>query len=158
MMRLNVYTGERPPTLNAERSAHWAVKHQHVVAWKTAAHEALMRVGYRPRQHAMAAARIEFRPLFPINTRGVLPDTGGCYPAEKAIVDGLVEAGVIPDDNQWHNAGQLTLPPVRDPALDHPVIEVTLVPSAVPAEHIECSCRTSYEMKQARADMARNRK
>jgi hypothetical protein len=30
------------------------------------------------------------------------PDTAACYPAVKAAIDGLVDAGVIPDDDPEH--------------------------------------------------------
>lgn len=30
------------------------------------------------------------------------PDVGACYPTVKAAIDGIVDAGIIPDDNPQH--------------------------------------------------------
>lgn len=45
----------------------------------------------------MGQAMIEVRHLKGPG-RGKLPDVGSCYPSVKAAVDGLVDAGVLPDD------------------------------------------------------------
>lgn len=46
----------------------------------------------------MEACTIEVQHVHGRGHRGKLPDTGSCYPAVKAAVDGLVVAGVLPGD------------------------------------------------------------
>jgi crossover junction endodeoxyribonuclease RusA len=41
-----------------------------------------------------------------------MPDIGACYPAAKAAIDGLVDAGVIVDDNGQWVQGLTFVPPV----------------------------------------------
>jgi hypothetical protein len=43
--------------------------------------------------------------------RGKLPDIGACYPAVKAAVDGLVDAGVLADDDGRHVRSLVFYPP-----------------------------------------------
>lgn len=40
-----------------------------------------------------------------------LQDIGNCYPAAKAAIDGLVDAGLIPDDTAAHLVALTFLPP-----------------------------------------------
>jgi hypothetical protein len=82
----------RPVSLNAERSAHWRKRHALTASW---------------REQAAILARRDLKPIvdrpiiveaFPIQ-KGRLPDAGNAYPTVKAIVDGIVDAGIIPDDD-----------------------------------------------------------
>ena len=45
--------------------------------------------------------------------KGTLPDTMASAPTVKAAIDGLVDAGVIPDDTGKHLAAVTFLPPVK---------------------------------------------
>ena len=45
-------------------------------------------------------------------TRRGMQDVAGCFPAAKAAIDGLVDAGVIPDDTPEHLASLTFLAPV----------------------------------------------
>lgn len=59
---------------------------------------------------------------------GTLPDPDAPQPATKGVLDGLVRAGVIPDDNGDHVQGILYVPslsePDADPAL---IVEIRVV-------------------------------
>ena len=86
----------RPWTVNAERRMHWRRHGALVEQWRTA-------YAWLARSHRIPpcdAIEIDTTPLWP-NRRGV-PDPGNTYPAVKAAIDGLVDAGVIPDDTDRH--------------------------------------------------------
>ncbi len=87
---------ERPWTANAERRWHHMKRAQVVRdtrerwAWIAKAE------GIPP----LRRIRVEATPLRK-NARS-MPDVAACYPAVKAAIDGLVDAGVIEDDNPFH--------------------------------------------------------
>ena len=83
---------ERPWTANAERGWHH---------YKRAAvvREARERWGWLARAERiprLPRISVEATPLR-VNARS-MPDVAACYPAVKAEIDGLVDAGVVPDD------------------------------------------------------------
>ena len=82
----------RPWTLNVERQGNRWKRAALVKEWR-AAFAALAAAEKVP---AMAAITVEARPE--LRHRGSMPDTGACIGAAKAAIDGLVDAGVIPDD------------------------------------------------------------
>jgi hypothetical protein len=88
--------GERPLTVNAVASLHrqqWATRtRSERRAW-----ELLARAEKVP---AMDRIRVVVTPLH--KDRRSPQDCAACAPAVKAAVDGLVDAGVIPDDNPDH--------------------------------------------------------
>lgn len=45
--------------------------------------------------------------------RAPIADTGACFPAVKAAIDGLVDAGVLPGDTGLHLSSITFLAPVR---------------------------------------------
>jgi hypothetical protein len=45
--------------------------------------------------------------------RHPVADTGACYPAVKAAIDGLVDAGVLPGDTGTHVPSITFLAPIR---------------------------------------------
>lgn len=49
-----------------------------------------------------------------LHMKGVLQDTGNCHGTTKAIIDGMVDAGVIPDDDPEYKKGIFYITPVRD--------------------------------------------
>ena len=87
---------ERPWTANAERRWHHMKRAQVVRdtrerwAWIAKAE------GIPP----LRRIRVEATPLQK-NARS-MPDVAACYPAVKAAIDGLVDAGVIEDDTPFH--------------------------------------------------------
>lgn len=45
---------------------------------------------------------------------GRLQDVGACNPAVKAAIDGLVDAGILPDDSPKYVRSLIYLPPIND--------------------------------------------
>lgn len=87
---------ERPWTTNAERRWH---HHQRAVAvrrWRSS-FALLAREAHLPR---LDAIEVTVTPYL-ANRRG-LQDVGGCLPAAKAAIDGLVDARVLADDTPDH--------------------------------------------------------
>ena len=87
---------ERPWTANAERRWHHHKRAQVV----RDARERWAWLALSEQIPPMMRISIEATPLR-INARS-MPDVAACYPAVKAAIDGLVDAGVIPDDNPVH--------------------------------------------------------
>lgn len=63
--------------------------------------------------------------IFPGQKRGVLADPGNHYPMAKAVIDGLVDAGVLEDDN---GASVECISMHAPQRTEHPQIRVVLVP------------------------------
>jgi len=85
--------GERPWTSNAERRWH----HMERAAKTRDTREAF---GWMAKiQHVPALAAIEVYATPLAKDRRWRQDVGACFPAVKAAIDGLVDAGVLPDDN-----------------------------------------------------------
>lgn len=84
---------ERPWTLNAERSMHYHKRAKLVAVWRSA-FKVLAEEADIPAQVAIA---IEATPY--LTPRGRIQDCAAAFPAVKAGIDGLVDAGVIPDDS-----------------------------------------------------------
>lgn len=85
------------PLLNANRRVHWRVRHERTKAIREAAY--LLARGQVP---ALTRAQViaEYRP--PDRRRR---DVHNLYPSAKAAVDGLVDAGVLPDDSDRYLIG-----------------------------------------------------
>lgn len=83
---------ERPWTSNTERRWHHHQRADAVRRWR-AAFALLAREARMP---SIEAVEVTVTP-FLANRRG-LQDVAGCYPAAKAAIDGLVDAGVLVDD------------------------------------------------------------
>lgn len=79
-------------TLNGERGMHYHKRAKLVKAWREAAFEATTEA----KIPAVDAIDVTFIPCR--KDRRHMADTGGHFPVAKACIDGLVDAGVIPDD------------------------------------------------------------
>lgn len=91
-----------PPAalINANDRLHHHAKAKLTKAWRDQARRQ-SGMQYAPRDfHEQAHITVTIR--FPTNHRR---DVGNYYPTAKAIVDGLVDAGVLPDDNDDHITG-----------------------------------------------------
>ncbi len=88
-----------PPAalINANDRLHHHAKAKLTKAWRNAGWD--VSIGRRDR---FTSAHITVTIRFPTNHRR---DVGNYYPTAKAIVDGLVDAGVLPDDNDTHVIG-----------------------------------------------------
>lgn len=83
----------RPWTLNSERTWHHYKRAKFVKEWREA-FCALARLEGVPAVNAIEVIATPY-----LSGRGRTQDVGACFPAVKAAVDGLVDAGVIPEDN-----------------------------------------------------------
>jgi hypothetical protein len=87
---------ERPWTANTERRWHHHQRAQAVRRWRSA-FTILAKEATVPQLLAVEIAVTPF-----LASRRGLQDVAGCFPAAKAAIDGLVDAGVIPDDSPAH--------------------------------------------------------
>lgn len=83
----------RRPPLNANRRMHWAQRARTV---KEIRREACIRAKaarIKPQSHI--TVRLHYQPDRAIKRR----DPANIWPTQKPLIDGLVDAGIVPDDN-----------------------------------------------------------
>jgi crossover junction endodeoxyribonuclease RusA len=91
----------RPFSLNAERSKHWSDRAARVAQLRQdAKYCALQAMPFRRRESLFQQVDIEVFPW--AKDRRYRQDVGNNYPTFKACLDGLVDAGVIMDDDDTH--------------------------------------------------------
>lgn len=91
-------------TVNAERAANRWVRAEFVKEWRT-------EFGWRSKTvPKMAWFSVV---AMPFQQRGRLQDVGACLPAVKAAIDGLVDRGVVPDDDARYVRSIVFHPPQR---------------------------------------------
>lgn len=90
-----------PPAafINLNDRMHHMVKAKLTKAWRQAACGAIMS-GFHSDHYTRARITVAYR--FPTNRRR---EVGNLQPTSKAIVDGLVDAGLLPDDSDAHVVG-----------------------------------------------------
>lgn len=93
-------------TTNAERAGNRWARAGFVSDWRKAFAEAAREEGVPPMQWINVTVQ-------PFQKRGPLQDTAACNPAAKAAIDGLVDAGVVPDDTGEYVRQITFLPCVR---------------------------------------------
>lgn len=144
-IELVVATGARPLVMNASNRGHHMARHTTMEAWRTATAEALMLA--RVNAH-LTRVGLCFYPVYP---NRVQPDTDGIYPTCKAILDGLVAAGIVPDDNGPHVEFFSMEAPVYDPDVVHPFVRVHVFPRPPVSGHGvgECGCEET-RLRRAR--------
>lgn len=102
----SLFDPERPWTANTER--HW-----HHMKRAQVVRDARERFYWLAKAaHIPALGRITIDVMPHSKDRRWRPDVAACYPTVKAAVDGLVDAGVIPDDTDDHLVA-ITFHPVR---------------------------------------------
>lgn len=103
--------------MNMNDRSHWSTRHRRTKVWReTAKVHALRDLGRSPSERRREPSFV--RVSFPVRDPGRRRDPHNLAPTVKAIVDGLVDAGVWPDDvERWVT--------VLDPA-----VTVTLYPRA----------------------------
>lgn len=114
--------GERPLTVNqvAKMDRHSWANHTRRTR------EAWGWVAKADRTAGMNRVTID---VVPLHRNGSSPqDPGACAPEAKAAIDGLVDAGVLLDDNGAHVAAITFLPPVTDRGVDGLRLILTEVP------------------------------
>lgn len=91
-MRWELELRGRPVSLNAERKGHWSDRAEATQDFVQQA-KILAKAAKIPRLECIL---VEATPFYP-NLAGHT-DVGNVYPSVKAAIDGIVKAGVIPDD------------------------------------------------------------
>lgn len=110
-MEWTVTDRERPWTANAERTMHYQKRARLVREARTRWAWLAMAAGIPFMERISVVAQ----PLS--KTRRWRPDVAACYPTVKAAIDGLVDAGVIVDDDDQHLIA-VTFLPVRYGSID----------------------------------------
>lgn len=117
----------RPISANAWYGKHRFEKGRLVAAWREHAQKAAQLAGL-PTGLDRYSATIQFR-----YASGQLTDPDATAPTWKAIGDGLVSYGLIPDDTRTHFAGVTLLPPLLDRTQPHAVLVTITELPALPA-------------------------
>lgn len=102
-------------SINSERKGHWGTRAQIVRAWRECAWAEALSQGI-PR---FSTVEIDVQ----ITQKGILADIGNHLPTVKAIIDGLVDAKVMPDDNPTYLRALRIHPNVRG----EPQVRLSLV-------------------------------
>lgn len=97
---------KRPLTTNAERSGNRWGRAEHTREWR----DAFAWIARRERVPRMRWINVTVQPF---QKRGRLQDTAACNPSVKAAIDGLVDAGIVPDDTGDYVRQITFLPCVR---------------------------------------------
>ena len=114
--------GRRPLTANAVMRQQRAPVRVATRWWRQEAAEAWTRKDNRPVEPPVI---VTGQPLHA--TKASPQDAGACLPAVKAALDGIVDAGGLPDDTPEYVAGLLLLAPIRDCGFDGLIIRVSNV-------------------------------
>jgi crossover junction endodeoxyribonuclease RusA len=88
--------------LNANGRVHWAHRARTTKGWRENARSACFPITYAVVKPALDRAHIVATLHFGDDRKR---DVGNYAPTVKAVIDGLVDAGMIPDDNDDHLIG-----------------------------------------------------
>jgi hypothetical protein len=99
------FIGRRPTTMNVHRTLHFRARADDDKSWR----EAFGWLAKVEKVPHLDRIEVVVLPLHKDNRR---QDVAACAPAAKAAIDGLVDAGVIPDDTDRHLASVTFLPAV----------------------------------------------
>lgn len=120
-------------TLNTARGRiHWRAWAKMTRAWRDQARLEAEASAVRLELEAGERVAID---VLPIQPGGILADPGAHMPTVKACVDGLRDAGWIPDDSGRYVSAITMLPPVKS-SESRPaglVMDLTAVPAIVPS-------------------------
>lgn len=105
-------------TVNRERTKHWSYRSKMAAPWRRDA-AIMARAAGIPH---LDRCTID---IMPAQLRGKLADTGAHEPAAKAILDGIVDAGVLDDDTGAYVLTITSHPPVRATRYDRITIKIT---------------------------------
>lgn len=122
-MRTVTYPAPCPPwTTNADRNLHWRVRYERIQLWKTAAFYIAKKEGWNHPSQNNRPSTVRMTFTFPeVRRRDASNYTGTVV---KASVDGLVAAGVWPDDDEtWVT---ILEPKIIAPVDGHPQVTIEL--------------------------------
>lgn len=92
-----------PWSINQERTKHWSWRSKRVRWWRDTANVWARRAQLGPQPPAVIHVTLPF-------DRGARRDPSNYLPAVKAIIDGLVDAGLWPDDTpEWVTVAEPSL-------------------------------------------------
>jgi hypothetical protein len=94
-------------TVNSERSEHYTVHRKRTREWRQFAGFAALHAKL-PRMEWCIVHAVPFQP------KGVLADCGSHFPPLKATIDGIVDAGLLPDDGPEYVRAITMAAPRRD--------------------------------------------
>lgn len=97
---------ERPWTTNAERAGNRWKRAENTKRWRKAFTRLALTSSMPRLAHATFIA-------YPYQHGGILQDVAACNPAVKAAIDGIVDAGIIPDDTPNYCRNIIFMPPQR---------------------------------------------
>jgi crossover junction endodeoxyribonuclease RusA len=97
---------QRPLPANAYRRQHFQVRARYDREWRNS-------FGWRARQERVPALKAAIVTVYQVCRRPPLPDVGACFETAKAAIDGLVDAGVLPDDDPAHLVALNFVAPTR---------------------------------------------
>jgi crossover junction endodeoxyribonuclease RusA len=109
---------KRPWTLNAERTWHYHKRAQHVKEWR----EVFCLLALQQKIPKLKVISLIVEPI--IRDARSLPDLASCFPSYKAGLDGIVDAGVIPDDGPKYVKAVLFRAPKIEKGRDALIITV----------------------------------
>jgi len=110
-MIITISVAGKPWTTNEERkSRHWANRARRTRAWRESF--AWKAKPHRAAHGTLSTATITVQPH---QSRASLADTAAHNPAAKAAIDGIVDAGLLPDDGPTHLTAITFLAPRRGP-------------------------------------------
>lgn len=99
--RMVVEVLEPAERMTMNKRYHWSTRHRLTRLWRHAAYVAACeQLGRGPAERAREACFV--RVSFPVPDPARRRDPHNWSPTEKALVDGLVDAGVWPDDDERH--------------------------------------------------------
>jgi hypothetical protein len=98
---------QRPWTTNGERAGNRWQRAELVKTWRSAFH-VLAKSEQMPEMEWISVT------VEPHQKGGRLQDVGACNPAVKAAIDGIVDAGVLPDDSPKYMKSLIFLTPQND--------------------------------------------
>lgn len=138
----------RPVTHNDEQRGHWGTRFSKTDIWKRAARAVIEKDLEDGFVRELDVVVVQVTPTY---LSSVFPDVGACAPTAKAVIDALVEVGIIPDDNPPHLARISYERPQRGTVdgLAVRVREGKRLEYHPPRS--ECGCRSTWERRRARS-------
>lgn len=119
-----------PPAkaLTLNQRLHWAAKAKLTRAWREAAGFTATALGFGPRRGRVVHLPRSIVVLdLPVRSINVRRDPHNWFPTVKAVVDGLVDAGLWPDDTSEY---VITTEPRFHAAKDDQLVSVLIRPAA----------------------------
>lgn len=138
-----------PWSLNWERSAHYHAHGRKTKEWRDLAAKLAAEAEW---PSGLARVTVLARPIY--RSPSSFTDTGNCFPSVKAIVDGLVDYGLIPDDN-WPHVAELRLLAPKTHLTDGIMVQVVEVDPVDGHADGRCGCRQARRRSASQSQQPR---